>query len=83
MEKIEALFYKYRHTYIYEECKIHLLLLEESIPDKDYFYRILEETLIIAMQENKQFTSTENLLECFEKTKYDLDKDDEFTYLNN
>lgn len=83
MDKIEALFNEYQHNYIYEECKIHLLLLKESIPDTDYFYRILEETLSIAKQENKRFISAESLLECFEKTKYDLDKDDEFTYLNN
>ncbi|MDA1531995.1 hypothetical protein PDJ85_27005 [Bacillus cereus group sp. TH260-2LC] len=77
--KAEQLFTKYNFNPLYGEIRLKLLVLKDSFRNVEELNSLIEETLLIASQEEKPL-KINSFFVLFNKVQYDLQKDEELEF---
>lgn len=83
MDELHAIFKRYNQDNLFEEARLKILLLKESYENDKEFHLIIEETLLVAKQEGKTFSSQEGFFKTFMKIREELRSDEEFEFFNS
>ncbi|PGP18627.1 hypothetical protein COA01_23070 [Bacillus cereus] len=76
---IEQLFTKYKFDYLFEEIRLKILVLKDAFKDENEFSYIIEESLLIAYQEER-ILNIESFFTLFERVQQDLRIDAEIEF---
>lgn len=76
---MRELFSKYNQRELFEQIRLRLLVVKDLFKDEEEFNHIIEETLLIAYQEERILNDNSFFI-LFEKVQEDIRRDEELEF---